>query len=86
MAILKFENLISIISCFTFLTTLYLYSLQPVQWIFTLFATPDPTYLWLNPKGGELDFAQLEKYEMDVDVKTGKVKLVGTHFFCTSVL
>jgi hypothetical protein len=52
--------------------------LQPVQWIFTLFATPDPTYLWLNPKGGELDYAQLEKYEMDVNVKTGKVKLVKT--------
>ena len=52
-----------------------------------MFATPDPSYLWLNPRGGELDFAQLEKYEMDVNSKTGETKLVYksvllVHKFC----
>ena len=49
---------------------------QPIRWVFSLLAGPDPSYMWLNPRGVELDYRQLEKYEMDVNVTTGKTKLV----------
>jgi hypothetical protein len=44
--------------------------------LFTLNAGPDPSYLWLSPQGKELDFRQLEKYELDFNKTSGKTKLV----------
>jgi FMS-like tyrosine kinase 1 len=48
----------------------------PIKWIFDVFATPDPQYLWIGPNGHEISHDTLEKYEFDVDETNHRIKLI----------
>ena len=45
-----------------------------VDWIFTVFASPDPEYLWVDPKGNEIDHHLVTKYEFHTSELPNSVK------------
>ena len=46
-----------------------------MRWIFDVFASPNPDFFWLNPKGYEIAHVELEKYKLQINYSLNKYTL-----------
>ena len=44
-------------------------------WVFDIFASPQPEYHWIDPKGNDVQYEMLEKYEVSFNGTKNKYKL-----------